>query len=96
MTGSSSSFLTAFMPVLPWLILVAGLLIAWAFLARAWMQRWNAQRHQVESPRQALQQARDVLATVISSGMFFGDARDQAISAYEAVGKALSKEITSK
>lgn len=86
--------LNTFMPTLPWWFLVLALsaLAAWAVTVR--VRLWNAQRYQIERPRKALEQARDVLATVISSGVFFGgDARDKALSAYESVGDALKKEI---
>jgi hypothetical protein len=88
---SGNSFLNAFMPVLPWLILVIGLLVAWVFLVIAWIRRWNAQRHQVERPGKALSQAKDALATVISDPAVFGDARNQALSAYASVADALKQ-----
>jgi len=89
----SNSFLNVFMPTLPWWFLVAALsgLAGWAVTVR--VRLWNAQRHKIERPALALRQAKDVLATVISSGVFFGgEARDQALSAYESVTDALRKE----
>ena len=88
----TSSFLNAFMPTLPWWFLALTMtgLAAWAVTVRT--RLWNAQRHRVQRPAKALRQAKDVLATVISSGVFFGDARDQALSAYESVADALKKE----
>jgi hypothetical protein len=87
-----NSFLNSFMPTLPWWFLVTGLLTALAFLARSWIRRWSALRRRVENPRKALRQAKNALATVISDPAVFGDARDQALSAYESVSDALKKE----
>jgi hypothetical protein len=88
----TNSFLNAFMPTLPWwfLVLAVTALGTWAVTVRT--RLWNARRHQAERPAKALRQAKDVLATVISSGTFFGDARNQALSAYESVTDALKKE----
>jgi hypothetical protein len=80
-----NSFLNAFMPTLPWWFLATGLLTAWAFLARAWIRRWNAQRRQVENPGKALAIARDALATVISDPLAGEETRKQAVDAYDAV-----------
>ncbi len=86
------SFLNAFMPTLPWWFLVTGLLTVWVFVARAWIRLWNARRQQIERPARALRQAKDALATVISDEAVFGDARNQALSAYELVRDTLKKE----
>lgn len=86
------SFLNAFMPTLPWwfLAVVISGLAGWAVTAR--VRLWNAQRCRVERPVRALQQAKDALARVIADDAVFGEARSQALSAYESVGDALKKE----
>lgn len=87
-----SSFLNAFMPVLPWLILVIGLLIAWTFVTVAWVRRFNAQRHRIEHSRKILAGARDALASVISDPLAGESTRKQAVDAYEAVTEAINRE----
>lgn len=47
-----SSFLNAFMPIVPLLFLFTGLLVAWAFLVRAWVRRFNAQRRKADAERE--------------------------------------------
>ncbi len=88
-----NSFLNAFMPEVPWLMLVIGLLVAWAFIARAWVRRWDAQRRRAERPRKALSCARDALARVIADPLVGNDTHNQAVDAYEAVTESLKKEI---
>lgn len=87
-----SSFLNSFMPVLPWLILVIGLLIAWTFVTVAWVRRFNAQRHQIEHSRKILTGARDALASVISDPLAEESTRKQAVDAYEAVTEAINRK----
>lgn len=89
----SNSFLNAFMPTLPWWFLALGLVGSAVWLSACRIRLWAVRKHKVERPRQALSRARDALATVIADPAVFGTARDQAVSAYEQVTAALTKEI---
>lgn len=89
---SGNNFLNSFMPTLPWwfLVIVLASLATWATVSR--VRLWNAQRRRIEHPGKVLRQVKNVLATVISDAAVFGEARDQALSAYESVADALKKE----
>ena len=90
MTGNS--FLNAFMPTLPWWFLVSVLVALSTWATYRFTRACIAQQRAAERPREALQQAKDALARVIADDAVFGDARSQALSAYESVGDALNKE----
>lgn len=87
-----SSFLNAFMPTLPWWFLVLVLAVGITWLTVRFVRLMTAAQHRIENPRFALRKAKNALATVISDPAVFGDARNQALSAYESVADALKKE----
>jgi threonine/homoserine/homoserine lactone efflux protein len=86
------SFLNSFMPTLPWWFLGIGLVSIAMWLAVTAVRLMTAEQRRVERPARALRQAKDALAAVISDSAVFGDARSQALSAYDSVADALKKE----
>lgn len=92
----SSNFLNAFMPTLPWWFLGITLASLGLWLVMTAVRLMTAERRRVERPGNALRQAKDALATVIADPGVFGEARSQALSAYETVADALNKEIETK
>ena len=88
-----NSFLNSFMPTLPWWFLVLTLTVLASWLTLGRLHLWKVQQRRIDNPRRALRQAKDALATVIADPAIFGDARDQALSAYDSVTDALNKEI---
>lgn len=64
------------------------------FWATRRMRQLSAERRALRAQRRVIQQARDVLAMVISDSLT-PDARDQALSAYETLGRLIrEREIS--
>lgn len=97
------SFLDVVLPPLLLLALVAGLLAVAVFVAAGRLRLWASRRRAADcivekvldrgaAAHRALASARDALATVISDPGLSGDTRDQALTAYQAVTTAITKE----
>jgi transcription initiation factor TFIIIB Brf1 subunit/transcription initiation factor TFIIB len=86
------SFLDVVLP--PLLLAAFGLFLCTvaAVLALARMRLWAARRRRVTGAREALSGARDALAAVISDPGLGASTRDQAVTAYQAVSTAITKE----
>jgi len=67
-----------------------------AFLVTRKIRSYNAERRAVMAQRRALRLAQDALAAVISDSLTADSIREQALPAYEALGRLLDKkEISS-
>lgn len=86
------SFLDVVLP--PFLLAAFGLFVCavTTVAAVARMRLWAARRSRITGVRAALSGARDALAAVISDPGIGADARDRAVTAYEAAVTALTKE----
>lgn len=59
------------------------------FLVTRRIRQYQAERRSIRAQRQAIQRAQDVLATVISDSRTSDDVKEQALPAYEALGRLL-------
>lgn len=82
-------------------VMLPSLLVAtaWMGVIAFWITRriraYQAERRRIQAQRQALRQAQDALATAISDSLTPDSVREQALPAYEALGRLISgREIS--
>lgn len=68
---------------------------AWMGFLAFWVTRklraYHAERRVIQAQRRVIRQAQDALAAVISDSLVSGSIREQALPAYEALGRLLEE-----